>query len=507
MISRERKVVPIAGTRRIAWPGTMPVGAIESDADILLTAWLRPRRGGELDIERARELGATLSAMRTYVDREQLASETTCDPKDVELLGTYCEGFGIKILSTHWRSVVMRAPLGQAIEAFGATATMHATPDGRRFRHRQGSLHAPPEIAALLRGTLGILEWPRSKRLGALHNMTTPLGAGDVATRYAFPDTRGSGQTIAVLQFRATFRADDFEACMHAQGVQAPLPILKRVDDAELAHTIETEKDIESAIDTQIVAALAPGARIVVFAAPDNERGMLDAIRTAIFDEERPSILSISFGFPEYLWTPAALTILEELFTVAALTGVSVFCSSGDNGAELDSNGQPHVLAPASSTFAHACGGTVISDAQPASEAGWPQSGGGFSGTFEAPPWQSAARSSAARYNVPAGRGVPDVAAQVVPGYTVFFNGERFAMGGTSAVAPAWAALAARLNERLGRPIGFFAPLLYGETRGPTLCDVTTGGNDRFACAAGWDPCTGLGIPNGAAIERALRGS
>ena len=87
---------------------------------------------------------------------------------------------------------------------------------------------------------------------------------------------------------------------MQAQGVSAKLPLVKRVDDAELAHDLETEKDVESAIDTQIVGALAPGAQIVVYAAPDDERGVLDAIRTALFDDERrPSILSVSFGFPE----------------------------------------------------------------------------------------------------------------------------------------------------------------------------------------------------------------
>jgi kumamolisin len=105
-----------------------------------------------------------------------------------------------------------------------------------------------------------------------------------------------------------------------------------------------------------------------------------------------------------------------------------------------------------------------------------------------------------------AGRGVPDVAAQVRPGYPVFFGGTKFAMGGTSAVAPMWSALAARLNQRLGHPIGFFAPLLYGGGDA-LLTGVTTGGNDRFASGEGWNPCTGLGVPIGDAIERALRGT
>ncbi|MGA8532965.1 MAG: S53 family peptidase [Candidatus Tumulicola sp.] len=499
--------VPIPGTHRKVWPGTTLAAAVSSDAEVLLTAWLRPQRGGELDVTRARALGATPPAQRTYANRAELARTTTADPRDLELLRAYCEKFGIEIVSTHWRSVVLRGPINQLITAFGATAAIYEAPDKRRFRHRSESLHAPPEIAAILRGPFGIHEWPRSHAIGALHGQTIPLTADEIARRYQFPNADGSGQVVGVLQLRGTFKPDDFTKCMQAQGVAAKLPIVKRVDNAELTHDIETAKDVESAIDTQVTGALAPGAQIVIYAAPDDERGVLDAVRTALFDDEhRPSILSISFGFPEQLWTPVALTILDELFTVAALVGVSIFCASGDNGAEMDYDGKPHVLAPASSPFAHGCGGTMISTQGGSSvETAWDKTGGGFSDRFDAPPWQSAAVSAAAGYAVKPGRGVPDVSAQVRPGYAVFFEGTQFAMGGTSAAAPAWAALAARLNQRIGHPIGFFAPLLYGNPAGALFCDVTQGGNDRFHSGPGWNPCTGLGVPIGDALERALR--
>jgi kumamolisin len=499
--------VPIPGTHRQVWPGTARADEIASDADVLLTAWLRPRHGGELDVEGARALGATLPGQRTYATRAALAQATDADPSDVDRLRRYCAKFGVDLVATHWRSAVMRGPIGKLIEAFGATAAIYEAPDKRRFRQRSQSLHAPPEIAAMLRGPFGIHQWPRSHAIGALHNVTTPLAASDVVARYQFPDADGSGQTIGVLQLRGTFKPDDFTKCMRAQRVTPNLPIVKRVDNAELTHGIETAKDIESAIDTQIVGALAPGAQIVVYAAPDDERGVLDAIRTALFDEEsRPSILSISFGFPELLWTPAALTVLDELFTVAALIGVSIFCASGDNGAELDYDGKPHVLGPASSHFAHACGGTEISQSGGTDEIAWEKSGGGFSERFDVPAWQDVATAAATEYQLKPGRGVPDFAAQIRPGYTVFFDGTKFAMGGTSAVAPAWSALAARLNQRLGHPIGFFAPLCYRNAAQGLFRPVTSGGNDRFRAAAGWNPCAGLGVPVGSAIEGALRG-
>lgn len=497
--------VPIEGTQREVWPGATPVTQTMS-GDVWLTAWLRPRSGGELDRERAQTLGATLPLERTYAKRAALAAQTGADPNDVAKLQRYCAAQGIEVVAEHWRSVVMSAPIHKLIDAFGATAGIYELPDKRRFRHRSGPLHAPPEIAAMLRGPFGIHQWPRSHAVGTLQSGVTPLFASDIVSRYRFPDADGSGVTVAVLQMRGEFRPEDFDKCMQAQNVKAQRPIVKRLDNAELAHEIETAKDVESAIDTQIVGALAPGTQIVVYATPDDERGVLDAIRHALFDDEyAPSILSISFGFPEERWTPVALTILDELFTAAALLGVTILCASGDHGAEVGSDGKARVLAPASSPFAHACGGTQIVAGTNPDESGWAQSGGGFSSSFGVPAWQNAVSSVASSYGVAAGRGVPDVAAQVTPGYAVFFEGSQLAMGGTSAAAPVWAALTARLNQRLGKSAGFFAPLLYGGASGTILRDVLTGGNDRYRCAPGWNPCTGLGVPDGKALEAVLR--
>jgi kumamolisin len=84
-------------------------------------------------------------------------------------------------------------------------------------------------------------------------------------------------------------------------------------------------------------------------------------------------------------------------------------------------------------------------------------------------------------------------------------DGVELAMGGTSAVAPMWAALTARINQQLGVAAGCFLPILY-EKRGERLFgEIVSGGNGRFEAGADWNPCTGLGVPNGIAIESALR--
>ena len=497
--------VPIPGTQREVWPSATPVADVGS-GDVFLTAWLRPRRGGALDIARARALGAAPPKQRSYDDRANLIERTGADPADLDAFSRYCSQLKIDVVASHWRSVIVSAPIDRLIDAFGATAAICELPDKRRFRHRSGSLHASPEIAEMLTGLFGIHQWPRSHAIGALHGHTVAPSPRDTASRYSFPDADGSGQTIAILQLRGAFRADDFASNASAQGIAAQTPIVKRVDNAELEHGIETDKDVESAMDTQIVAAFAPGAQIVIYAAPDDARGVLDAIRKAIFDTDDPSsILSISFGYPERLWTPAALTILDELFTAAALLGISVFCAAGDNGAELDENGNPHVLAPASCEFVHACGGTEIAP-DGTTEAAWAKTGGGFSAVHAAPPWQTAVPALAAQYKVRAGRGIPDFAAEVMPGYPICFEGTQMAAGGTSAIAPLWSALTARINQRLGKAVGFFAPFLYGAAPG-LFREIRSGANDRFSAGPGWNPCSGLGVPIGDAIERALGGS
>jgi kumamolisin len=501
-LSAER--IPIPGTKRGVWPGSRNAGPVAADSEILLTAWLRPRHGGDLDAERALALGAQPPSQRRYADRKTLERQTAADPADVELLSRYCSDFGIRVADSDWRSVTVSGPIERLIEAFGATVAIFEDESERRFRHRSGALHVPPEIVAIVRGVFGLHQWPRSHKLGALARHTTPLQAADVAARYSFPEGDGGGQTIGVVALNGVFNAADFEASMRAQQVAPAQPFVRRVDDAVLKHTILTNKDLEAALDVQIIGALAPAARVAVYEGPNDERGFLDAVRTALFDDElAPSVLSISYGWPESLWTPVALSILDELFCVAALVGMSVFCSSGDNGAELDGAGTPHVVAPASSPFAVACGATIIADG--GAERAWERTGGGFSSRFGVPPWQNAAPSLAAHYGVHGGRGVPDVAAQQAPGYYVVMDGTELAMGGTSAVAPVWAALAARINQRLGTPIGFFAPLLYRQSAEVLFTGVTVGDNGRFQAGPGWNPCTGLGVPIGTAIEKALR--
>ena len=100
---------------------------------------------------------------------------------------------------------------------------------------------------------------------------------------------------------------------------------------------------------------------------------------------------------------------------------------------------------------------------------------------------------------------MPDVAGDADPatGYTVAIDGETMVVGGTSAVAPLWAALIALINQSLGARVGFVNAALYAAPSAFT--DITSGGNNGYSSGPAWDPVTGLGSPKGEAVLTALK--
>ena len=101
---------------------------------------------------------------------------------------------------------------------------------------------------------------------------------------------------------------------------------------------------------------------------------------------------------------------------------------------------------------------------------------------------------------------MPDVAGNADPttGYSIYADGKSQVVGGTSAVAPLWAALISRLAQGAGHQFGLIQPVLYaGISPGadvPGFNDITSGNNGAYSAGPGWDACSGLGSPNGTAL-------
>ena len=105
---------------------------------------------------------------------------------------------------------------------------------------------------------------------------------------------------------------------------------------------------------------------------------------------------------------------------------------------------------------------------------------------------------------------MPDVTGNADPttGYQIYSGGQAQVVGGTSAVAPLWSALIARLAQGTGKRFGLLQPSLYaGVTPGVAVAgcrDITSGNNGAYSAGPGWDACSGLCSPEGTALLNRL---
>lgn len=318
----------------------------------------------------------------------------------------------------------------------------------------------------------------------------------------------------------------------------------------------------EISLDVLWAHAIAPGANIVLELGKDNyDTSLISAFNDAV-DNNRGQIISMSFGEADICLGPELTAAWHNAFVKATKKGITIFASSGDQGAAQPScDGNSWVLSassPASDPLVTGVGGTELRAADycltslgcdptthPApgtylSEIAWNEgypygdyqasfdsteaSGGGFSAVWDAQAYQQGTLHGKKT------RGVPDVGYNAailhgvltyldIPGVPVGF----YRFGGTSAGAPQWAALTAIANQYAGHDYGFINAGLYkigqnGLDYANSFHDVTSGNNNSleydvnnvavtingYNAGTGWDAVTGLGSPKAGGLMNEL---
>jgi len=308
----------------------------------------------------------------------------------------------------------------------------------------------------------------------------------------------------------------------------------------------------EISLDVEWAHNMAPGAKIVLVEGKDNnDDSLLSAFNYAV-NHNLGDVISMSFGESDTCLGTELKDGWHQGFVNATRKGITLFASSGDQGAAQPScDGSSWIQSsssPASDPLVTGVGGTELHAADycltslgcdPAthlpfgtylSEIGWNEgptgdfsaffdateaSGGGFSTVWKEPAYQQGTLHGGTM------RAVPDVAYNGailhgvltyldIPGVPPGF----YRFGGTSCGAPQWSALTAIADQAAGHDYGFINAALYkiGQNSGPyasAFHDVTTGNNDAvefdnnnaevdipgFDAGPGWDAVTGLGSP------------
>ncbi len=509
--------VPVAGSERALVAGDNRVGEVDPDATVEVTVYLRPRAQADwVDAEAERP-----PAERRRVAREDWAAAHGASEADVALIRSFAESFGLTVTGVDLarRTVSLQGPVRAAVDAFEAQVVgRYASPGSdRSYRARTGGLTVPSELSEIVAGVFGIDDRPQARaRIRFDPQAQTSFTPVQVAQAYAFPTSAtGTGETVGIIELGGGYSTSDLATYFAGLGLTTPTVTSVSVDGASNSPGADQNADGEVMLDIEIVGAVAPGAAIVVYFAPNTDQGFLDAVSTAVHDTtHKPSVVSISWGQSEDAWTAQARTEMDQTLTAAGALGVTVTVAAGDNGStDGVSDGQQHVDFPASAPHALACGGTTLhlSGEQITSETVWNTpgdgaTGGGVSRQFALPSYQSGAQVPDNVDSNSAGRGVPDVSGDADPGtgYRIRVDGADQTIGGTSAVAPLWAGLTALLNQTLGAPLGFAQPRLYPLLGTAAYHDISQGSNGAYDAGPGWDACTGLGSPDGAALASGL---
>ncbi len=517
-MSERRRTLP--GSTRHPVPEARPVGGPDPAALVDVTLVLR-RRG---------ELPAPGVVPLT---RDELAAAAGADPADVELVRRTLTAEGVRVTAEDpvSRRVQAQGTVGTLERVFGTSLGLVESPSPGgsgtvTHRQRTGELSLPGPLAGVVVAVLGLDDRPQARaRFRPAAARGTSYTPDQLGTVYRFPaGTSGAGHALAILELGGGYTEADLTAYWSHIGLSTPPTVTAvGVDGATNApEGNPSGPDGEVMLDIEVAGALAPGAAMVVHFAPNTDRGFLDALATAVHATPTPAAVSISWGQSEDQWTAQARVAMDQAMADAGALGVNVCVASGDDGSSDNAtDGRSHVDYPASSPDALGCGGTTL-HADPTTGsvtsetvwfhgAGQGGSGGGVSDVYPLPSWQTGVGVPGNADTGRIGRGVPDVAADADPatGYQVRVDGTDTVIGGTSAVAPLWAALVCRLAEGLGSLPGPLAPRLYAGARHGAattgLRDITTGTNGAYIAAPGWDPCTGLGAPDGEMLLDRLR--
>lgn len=504
--------VKLAGSTK-ASPAAAAIDTLNPNDIASVTVRVRRQKS----IDKALETGKRFS-------REEYAAQFGASDDDIARVEAFAAEFHLSIVESDKgrRSVLLKGRISDLEKAFSVHLTHYKDDNGVVFRGRTGDICIPAELEGIIEGVFGLDDRPHAQPhfkvakeesgLFIAHAASSGFNPNQLNTIYGYPkNVTGKNQCIGIIELGGGYRNTDLQTYFSGLGITMPSVKAVSVNGAANSPTNANSADGEVMLDIEVAGAVAPGASIVVYFAPNTDQGFLNAITQAVHDaKNKPSVISISWGQAEVAWTQQSLTNFNEAFKAACLLGVTICAAAGDSGSD-DSvgDGKVHVDFPASSPYVLACGGTklVANGTKVSSETVWHESndsatGGGVSNFFPLPDYQTKAKVPVSIDTKFKGRGVPDVAGNADPqtGYKVRVDGQNMVIGGTSAVAPLMAGFIALVNEKNGKSAGFINPAIYASANG--CRDITKGDNittstkKGYKAGKGWDACTGLGVLN-----------
>lgn len=494
--------------------GATDLGTADPSASqrLTLVLGLRDRAGLDQLIQDQATPGS--ADYQRWLTPAQFADRFAPAQSSVDAAVSFAVAHGLQVASVSSnRTLVDLTGTTAAVDAAFGVVEHRVSAAGQTFLTPDRTATLPASLVDVTASVLGLTTFnpnhhPLTTRATAPYQTygIAAYGPRDFWQIYHAPATvTGTGQKVAVITAGDLGSvATDLATFQQRNNLPAvPLEVVQ----AGPAST-DTSGSLEYDLDTQYSSGFAPGVSAVVAyngtaladVAPLNRFVTDNTVKTA----------SASYGGCELIdLFVGEVDADDQVFAQAMTQGQTFFVSSGDEGSSCSvlvntgtPVGIPNVEYPASSPYVVAVGGTSLTgqSTQPTREIAWLGGGGGYSQVELAPRWQAASTTFKARF----GRGLPDVSldADSNSGYLVVVDGTDTPVGGTSASAPAWNGIWARVLQ--AHPAaGTAAPVLY--QRSYALTDIKLGGNGQWPATSGYDLATGLGSTDITYLVNAVR--
>jgi len=384
----------------------------------------------------------------------------------------------------------------------------------------------PSNLASLVNGILGLDNYTRATPAESPCGNSSPdcpqgIQIGySISTLISGGDT-GSGQKVAVVDMpgdpNSQTAINDFDG-----NYSLPATTLDIIYPDGTPTSWDPGWASEAAMDIEAVHSVAPGATIVLAYDTVDPMNGVDYVTS----HGLASVISNSWTYccgSDTELLSSLVSSVDSRLAVDVAQGVTILFASGDAGARPDGinfgtefpASDPNVLAVgATNLVLNGCGTTTCTGY--GSESGAYISGGGYSGYFNEPNWQTSTIGSTGSkcttgHLNPTCRAVPDIAMLgYSPAFWVYSTASNhcgtsgtsagwFGCAGTSLSTPLWAGfIGVALQVKGGGQFGNIAPLLYSLGAGAsysTLFHDVTSGSNGYSAGTGWDPVTGWGSP------------
>jgi len=306
-------------------------------------------------------------AFHKFLSLQQFTNLFAPSQSDISTITRYLKSFGITVTEVYADRLVIKAT-GTA-DAFNQAFSVDMHEFGGHGKRFHRPRHAP-RVPVLLRDLLvAVTGFSSEAQFRPMHRSAQAIApglapkapvlpqngaiatgvpgnftVGDVANMYNINPLYdaaidGTGSTVGIATL-AGFLPEDAFSYWSLIGLDVDPGRLTQIHVDGGGEVSSDAGAIETSLDVEQAGGLAPGAKVVVYDAPNTDAGFLDMFYKAASDNIVDS-LSVSWGSAEAFSFEAVVGVdltpqlraLHQVFLELAAQGVSVFAASGDSGA------------------------------------------------------------------------------------------------------------------------------------------------------------------------------